>query len=72
MDTQKDIVGNPIQVGDKVATDTITSSLRVGELTEWDGKYFKVTYQNGSIRKDGKPGHNSVWRRPENVAKVAA
>lgn len=75
MDTKKDIVGNPIQLGDKVATDTMSyrsSSLRIGTLTEWDGKHFMVTYPNGTVRKDGKPGRTSVWRRPEGVVKVAA
>jgi hypothetical protein len=67
MDTElKDICGVPFAVGDWVATDTMsyrTSSLRVGVVTEFDGKKVKVTYKASTQR--------SVWRRPDGVVKVA-
>lgn len=74
MDTQlKDIVGTPYKVGDAVATDVLsykTSSLRVGVAASFDGKWLKVTYETGDLRKDGKPRTRSVTRRPHGVVKV--
>lgn len=69
MDTEmKDIVGQPIKLGDRVATDTMayrSSSLRIGTITEVNERTIKVTYMLGDRRQ-------SVWRYPQGVVKVAA
>lgn len=72
MDAQelKDIVGNPLALGDEVATDTMaykSSNLRIGIIKAVEpglhGTYIKVQYEvSGSKR--------TVTRRPSGVVKI--
>lgn len=63
----KDIVGNLLEVGCQVATDVTryrSSALRVGLITEFDGKYIKVRYEISEGQKF------SVKRLPSQVIRA--
>lgn len=67
-----DILGTPLAVGDKVATDVTyrrSSRLRVGTLTAVEGQWVRVSYEVSDWQ--GKARKQSVLREPSGVVKVS-
>lgn len=77
----KDMVGNDLKLGDRVATDVLStkvSHLRVGVINAVEKDHIKIYYKLQSRSYDYKARKyvektiaRSLWRHPEYVVKVA-